>query len=147
MASLAFIGTGVMGRRYRVEGTFTRLPDIVERPICATCVVPTVTVTRPPARARKPTSLPTEVDVAIALGLRLDRYLALPAREQASRWAELHRGLVEWSEAHGNPNPHRAPKRSKHPGAQRFLAAFQSGGGVLDSLSTPPEVSPEFKGR
>jgi superfamily II DNA or RNA helicase/SAM-dependent methyltransferase len=141
------LGTEVPGRRYRVEGTFERLPDLVERPICAVCVVPPPAPKPKTTRTQKPTELPNDVDVAIALGERVDRYLALPAREQAPRWAELHRALIDWVDAHGNPNRHLTLKRSKQPGAQRFLACFQPGGRVIDGLSHPPSVPTTFTGR
>jgi hypothetical protein len=57
------LGTEVHdGRRYRVEGVFDRLPDLVERPLCAACVVPTWAPPLPPTpvgpHGRRPRARP-----------------------------------------------------------------------------------------
>jgi superfamily II DNA or RNA helicase len=142
------LGTAVMGRRYRVEGTFERLPDLVERPICAACAVPTKT--RPSTRrapSRKPTKAPDAVAVATGLGQRVTRYLSSTPRDCALLWTELRQDLLDWRAAHGNPNRHAGLKRSRSAAIQDFLSVFGSGGHLLDAIDQPPRVRTAYSGK
>jgi len=71
---------------YQVVGRFERLPDLVERPMCGACAMAHDTVTLPsappagrsggpPARGQH-RRLSEPAASAVALGLRVDRYLA-----------------------------------------------------------------------
>jgi len=145
------LGTEVHGRRYRVEGTFERLPDLVERPICAACMVP---VPKPAARTHRPSKrvepLPDTLELAASLGRRVDRYLAVATsedkREAAELWPELHAALTDWVDANGNPKLDLTLKRSKSADVRRFLTAFASGGALIPGLAAPPTVKPRYSG-
>ncbi len=145
------LGTEVHGRRYRVEGDFERLPDLVERPICSACTVP-ATQRPPPQQRRKSASesLPDALELAAALGRRVDRYLAIATsedqREAAELWPELHGALTDWVEAHGNPKRNLTLKRSKNADVRRFLTAFASGGALIPGLAKEPVVQPRYAG-
>ncbi|MDP2316561.1 MAG: SNF2-related protein [Pseudomonadota bacterium] len=151
---------------YQVQGEFTGLPALVERPICGDCKViafPSrqaapgaagrVGVTR--ATDADVTDLPRELASAVLLGLRVDRYLALVAAESAEEppllWPELHEGLAAWVRANGNP--HASIElvklaRGGTTGAERFLSAFDRAGHLIAGLrSKPPAIEPRFAGR
>ena len=151
---------------YQVQGEFTRLPDLVERPVCGDCKVVAF-----PSRSAAPapagrigvtrvteadvTDLPREFASAVLLGLRVDRYLALLAAENAEEppllWPELHAALTAW---HGsNGNPHASVElvklaRGGNTGAERFLSAFDRAGHLIDGLRRkPPVFEPRYTGR
>ena len=148
---------------YQVMGEFSLLPDLVERPICADCVV----VARPAAAAGNgrlgvvraeggdDSHLPRELAAAVSLGHRVDRYLALLAAEETSEppllWPELHAALTAWVESWGNPHALIALVklgRGGNTGAERFLSAFDRSGALIAGLSNaPPVVVPRFSGQ
>ena len=145
------LGTEVHGRRYRVEGTFERLPHLVERPICAACTVPIAKPTvRKPRQTQRIEVLPDALELAAALGRRVDRYLAVATsedqREAAELWPELHAALTDWVDANGNPKLDLTLKRSKSADVRRFLTAFASGGALIPGLAAPPIVKPRYSG-
>ena len=153
---------------YQVQGEFTRLPDLVERPICGDCDV----IAFPQRQAAEPgatsgrvgvtrvteaevTDLPRELASAVLLGLRVDKYLALVAAENAEEpqmlWPELFEGLTAWHTTNGNP--HALIElvklaRAGNTGAERFLSAFDRAGHLIDGLRRkPPAIEPRFTGR
>jgi hypothetical protein len=100
---------------YQVEGEFTGLPDLTERPMCAACAVkplapprtkkvPRTGITRTEAPA---VALPEYMAFAANLGLRVDRYLAAVAAQESDTplllWPELIAGLQGWAKSYGNP--------------------------------------------
>jgi superfamily II DNA or RNA helicase len=151
---------------YQVQGEFTALPELVERPVCGDCKiiafpsrqaapgpVGRVGVTR--ATDADITDLPRELASAVLLGLRVDRYLALVAAENAEEppllWPELHEGLTAWLDANGNPHGKVdlvKLARGGNTGAERFLSAFDRAGHLIDGLRRkPPVIEPRFGGR
>ncbi|MDO9280390.1 MAG: hypothetical protein Q7U06_00660, partial [Pseudomonadota bacterium] len=153
---------------YQVQGEFTRLPDLVERPICGDCKV----IAFPSRHAAEPgttggrvgvtrvteadvTDLPRELASAVLLGLRVDKYLELVAAENAEEpqmlWPELFEGLTAWHTTNGNP--HALIElvklaRAGNTGAERFLSAFDRAGHLIDGLRRkPPAIEPRFTGR
>ncbi len=154
---------------YQIQGEFTRLPDLVERPICGDCkfiAFPGVKqaadgaatggrigVTR--VEQADVTDLPRELASAVLLGLRVDKYLALVASENAEEppmlWPELNAGLTAWHTTNGNP--HALIElvklaRGGNTGAERFLSAFDRAGGLIVGLrNKPPVIEPRFAGR
>ena len=153
-------------RGYQVQGAFAGLPELVERPL-ARVEMPKA---QEPNRASKPrsprrrsvvarrleedtSSLSPPLAAAVALGVRVDTYLATLARDEVQRacllWRELHQGLLAWSEANGNPHAHRPLRALAHKGsaaAQRFLTAFDKAGALLEALSQIPEVPVSSRG-
>ncbi len=172
---------------YQVVGTFERLPELVERPICGACDPErsgggrkpwsaeggpgTVRIAHevipfPGPKARKARSgLARQLDEAtaglsdhtasaVALGLRVDRYLAALAAEASDEhvqlWPELTEALRAWVSKHGNPWASRDLRKlaqSGHVGAERFLAAFTRGGDLIPCLATKTTWTPRYAGR
>lgn len=152
---------------YQVQGQFTHLPDLVERPVCSECRV--ILFPSPDETAEKAggrvgvartadadvTDLPRELASAVLLGLRVDRYLALVAANNAEEppqlWPELHAALTAWHSTNGNPHADVAlVKLAKggNTGAERFLAAFDRAGHLIDGLRhAPPVFEPRYTGR
>ena len=153
---------------YQIEGTFTKLPDVVERPLCTTCeirrfVAPQAAepgadkpegrggITR---RVEKSSKLPPALATASALGLRVDGYLAALAAEDSEApsllWKELHDALTAWVEVHGNPwasvDLQKLAKRGD-TGAERFLSAFERSGRVISGLARRPTYRPRYTGK
>ena len=153
---------------YQVQGEFTRLPDLVERPICGECKI----VAFPVARALPDapdggrvgvtragdsdvSNLSRELASAVTLGMRADRYLALVAAENTEEppllWRELLDGLDAWRTSHGNPHGNIdlvKLARGGTTGAERFLSAFDRSGQVIDGLRRkPPVFEPRYTGR
>jgi len=144
---------------YQVEGTFEKLPELVERPLCTSCAVRSLApATRGKRRglARQvdqAEGLPEELSSAAALGLRVDRFLASLAagdsEEPVQLWGELHAALLAWSEAHGNPHAHKALARlvkRGNTGAERFVAAFEKSGKLIAGLRRRPTYTPRYSG-
>jgi superfamily II DNA or RNA helicase len=151
---------------YQVEGEFTGLPELVERPVCGACKVLTFPVRTPAAGSAgrvgvsrqlddETADLPAEVASAVSLGLRVDRYLALVTGdigdEAGMLWSELHDALRAWAGTNGNPHAHvELVKLARRgiTGAERFLAAFDKAGTPIGGLSKPPPApEPRFTGR
>ena len=153
---------------YQVQGEFTGLPALVERPICGDCKV----IAFPARQAADPAGgggrigvtrvteadvadLPRELASAVLLGLRVDKYLALVAAENAEEppllWPELHEGLNAWSTTNGNPHGRIELvklARGGNTGAERFLSAFDRAGHLIAGLrNKPPVIEPRFNGR
>jgi len=154
---------------YQVEGEFTKLPDVVERPLCTTCEIrrfttPPVAEGEPapakPARGgvtrrvEKSSKLPPALATASALGMRVDGYLAALSAEDSEApsllWKELHDALTAWVEAHGNPwantDLQKLVKRGD-TGAERFLSAFERSGRVISGLARRPVFRPRYTGK
>ncbi len=151
---------------YQVMGEFTRLPDLVERPVCSDCQVITFPTGRLSPRGdsrvgvtrqtdAEVTHLSRELAAAVTLGLRVDRYLALVAAENADEppmlWPELFEALSAWRKTHGNPHGHVELvklARGGSTGAERFLSAFDRAGGLIEGLRhAPPKPEPRYAGR
>ncbi len=142
---------------YQVVGEFKQLPDLNERPICDACVIrtekPSATKSRrtPPTAVSKGLSAP--LASAVALGLRVDTYLAALAGEDSGEpgqlWHELHEALVAWRTAHGKPWSHRrlrALVKKRNKGAERFLSAFERSGKLIAGLRKKPSYQPRYGG-
>ena len=148
---------------YEVKGTFSRLPELVERPLCTAC---TVIRFEPGARANARAGLartlddaidglPEDAATAVLLGSRVDRYLALVAAGNAEEpvllWSELHEALRAWVARYGNPTVHAGLQglvRRGTTGAERFLSAFTKTGTLIPGLlHAPPKPEPRYTGR
>jgi len=154
---------------YQVEGEFTKLPDVVERPLCTTCEIrrfapPTTTedaAEKPKARGgvtrrvtKASAKLPVELAAASALGLRVDGYLASLAAEDSEApsllWKELHEALTAWAKTHGNPWSYTELQKvvsRGDVGAERFMAAFERSGRLISGLSRRPVYRPRYTGQ
>lgn len=96
-------------RGYEVEGTFTALPDFMERALCTTCAV-TPFSAAPERPRKKPTAteaLPAQLQAAVTLGERVGYFLTMLAGSQeensrtaAALYPELRDALLAWSTAH-----------------------------------------------
>ena len=150
-------GTGRWG--HEVRGTFDSLPDLIERPLCTRCVYkaveePKKTGKRKAARrgmAREKIAveadLPTAVSQAVALGLRVDQYMAALSSGDThaawTMWNELHADLGAWVSAHGNPRVHKElaeQVEAQETGAERFLTAFTKTGSLIPALRDEPRA-------
>lgn len=156
-------GSGVVaeGRYYQVDGVFTSLPDLVERPFCTSCVIAPVEA----PRKRRPRGgvsrvvteekreLSPDLELAVALGMRVDAYLSQMNADDtdamARSWFELHEALESWVAQYGNPHAHLALKRlvqDEDIGAGRFLAAFERSGDLIPGMRERPVVRVRFMG-
>jgi hypothetical protein len=152
---------------YQVLGEFSKLPDLVERPTCGACQlnereIPEIRDTSSRSGrvgvARQVESpvmgLPEDLSDAVSLGLRVDAFLAATAAGDSELpsllWRELHDALVAWADANGNPwasvHLHDLAKRAV-TGAERFLAAFEKSGKLIESLQKKPAYRPTYEGR
>ncbi len=147
---------------YGVQGDFTKLPDLVERPICSACRLLPISRAGETGRAGVSrtagddvTNLSRDLSGAVLLGTRVDRYLALRASEAsedpAFLWRELVDGLTAWASVNGNPHAHVELvklARGGNTGAERFLSAFDRAGDLIPGLATPPpKIEPRYNGR
>ncbi len=151
---------------YQVVGTFERLPDLVERPICGACEIQKNVVVFPGATGRTARTgmarqleastegLPEHAATAVALGLRVDRYLAaLSAQtsdEHVQLWPELHEALTAWARKHGNPwaaADLRKLVAEGNTGAERFLQGFTKSGALIEGLANKPVWTPRYAGK
>ena len=151
---------------YQVVGTFERLPDLVERPVCGACEIVREVVPFPGAKTRPPKGgmtrrleqatkgLSEHAASAVALGLRVDRYLAALAAEASDEhvqlWPELVEALRAWTDKHGNPWASmdlRKLVQKGHVGAERFLTAFTKAGHLIPGLATKPTWTPRYAGK
>ena len=151
---------------YQVVGEFTRLPELVERPMCASCAVTLRPTKRPKGAKRRPAMTRTDDESALAvaeleerhrdavkLGERVDRYLAEVGRDSSlapQLWKDLIDALEAWKAAHGNPKGHhvlrRLAKRVGVTGAQRILAAFDAKGELAPELARQPVARSRYQG-
>lgn len=152
---------------YEVVGTFSKLPDLVERPICGACTLTDVVVF-PGAAGRKRAErggvgralgaatdgLSGPVATAARIGLRVDAYLKLVAAGSDAalpRWAELTADLTDWKLANGNPWAHAGLRKAAHNdrnvAAERFLNAWSESGKLIGGLLTAPDVASRYTGR
>jgi len=146
---------------YQVEGTFERLPGLVERPLCTSCSLRSLAPSGGSKRKRRGLTrrleqaegLPAEMASASALGLRVDRFLASLAagdsEEPVQLWGELHTALLAWAETHRNPHANKALARlvkRGNTGAERFVAAFEKSGRLIAGLRRRPTYTPRYSG-
>jgi hypothetical protein len=151
--------------RYRVVGDFTGFPAYTPRTACRTCALhdlPTLTAVQVESVVRDlgDDEGDAEGDLrhALALGRRVDGYLALVAAENPralSLWPELHAALESLPRlpalaVHGG-NPWAWPELRKlaerRPAAQRLLAAYQRTGELAPSVATAPNIQPKYRAR
>ena len=97
-------------------------------------------------------ALPPDLEQAVALGLRIDGYLARVAAGDdlaVREWDELRRDALEWRGAHGDPLVHTglrelADRRSI--GAARFLVVWERGGRLGPALANKPAITIPYRG-
>ena len=151
---------------YQVVGTFERLPDLVERPMCGACEVVREVIAFPGASQRTArTGMARQLEAstaglsehaasAVALGLRVDRYLAAASAqttdEHVQLWPELFEALNAWTNAHGNPWASADLRKlvaEGNTGAERFLQAFTRSGALIEGLAKKPSWTPRYAGK
>jgi hypothetical protein len=149
--------------RYRVISDFTGFPAFTPRTACRTCALndlPVLTAMPVESVVRNlddaPDDAPDDIRHALALGRRVDRYLALVAAENPRAlglWPELHEALKSLQNlpalaAHSG-NPWRWPELQKlaerRPAAQRLLAAYQRTGELAPSVASAPNIQPKYR--
>ncbi|MBL9102747.1 MAG: hypothetical protein JNL82_17505 [Myxococcales bacterium] len=151
--------------RYRVVGDFTGFPAYTPRTACRTCALhdlPTLTAVQVESVVRDlgDDAEDAEGDLrhALALGRRVDRYLALVAAENTKAinlWSELHEALRSFKRLptlHAQEgNPWRWPElqhlAKRKPAAARLLAAYQRTGELAPSVATAPNIQPKYRAR
>jgi superfamily II DNA or RNA helicase len=145
---------------YQVVGTFERLPELVERPLCGSCALSAVAAPKSRAKAglARPepgatSGLAQPMADTVALGMRVDRYLAVLTAQNGDEpvqlWPELYEALVAWKEKHGNPRASaelQALARKGEVGAERLLQAFTRTGALIAGLSKRPTWTPRYRG-
>lgn len=147
-------------RGYQIEGIWQGLPAWDPRPMGqgpAAGTAPARQVTQRGGVARSEGEIDTSelaprLALAVALGQRLDRYLAQVAAgdpEALVAHPELVRDMESWRTAFGNPRLdvelRELSERRRSVGAQRFLGAF-SDAGVLPSVVARPRVQDRNQG-
>lgn len=147
-------------RGYQIEGIWQGLPAWNPRPMgqgVAASVAPNQPATQRGSVARSEGEIDTSelaprLALAVALGRRLDRYLAQVAAgdpEALVAHLELVRDLESWRASFGNPRLdaelRELSERRRSVGAQRFLGAF-SDAGVLPSVAARPRVQDRNQG-
>lgn len=152
-------GETVRRLRYRVVGDFTGFPAFTPRPICSSCAIrnaPALEVVEVDSgvRAIEVADADTTPQMALALelGRRVDRYLALVAAEDiraVNLWSELRQALEDFRRTRAVTNPWAwADLRefgAKKQMIQRLLGAFQKGNGeLIPALQEPPQIQPKF---
>lgn len=156
------IGTEIASARGRqsVKGEFTGLPGPIQRVQCQTC--PVVPFIRPlQKKVRREDTLSEDLLASHQLGLRIEQYFALagsPREADIARAAKLHRELYEavqaWHKARsavvGSYDPRKDAelvKESKHLSSfAALLSVFEPGGGIAQSLATPPQYVAAYNG-
>ena len=147
---------------YRVEGAFTGLPPLVPRPMTSTDV-PLLPFRPAAKRARggvarvavEIAGLPEDLADAVRLGMRLDAYVSQIARGETklarAGHAELVRDVQTWITHNGNPHQDAALVELATgrgvTGAQRFLAAVDESGALLEELADAPIVDTTIEGK
>ncbi len=151
---------------YQVVGTFERLPDLVERAVCGACEFRRDVVVFPRGNTKAPRSgvarqldestagLSEHAASAVALGLRVDRFLAALAAQSSDEhvqlWPELVEALRSWATKHGNPWASvdlRKLVQKGLVGAERFLTAFTRAGELIPGLASKPAWQPRYTGK
>ncbi len=160
-------GVARKGRwRYSIVGEFKGLPALEERPLCQACVLgPIVHHEATPFESvvltqdePVPEDTPEPQRVALALGHRVGRYLALQGDEKAAQlWPELHAALADFIKSPalvqvgGNPwkwMPLRTlAEKHRRTAAQHLLSAFHKSGALIPALASAPKVEPRYQGR
>jgi N12 class adenine-specific DNA methylase len=144
-------------RGYEVQGTFSRLPEFVERPLCVTCVLRPFAAAKPKAKELLAEYLlPPEVQLAISLGKRVARYLSLvsSSEERALELAKRqHSELLTALQAFraGLSHPPRKDKALQAQAQERkdivaLLSAFSADGALIPELREAPRYSPRYQG-
>ena len=152
--------------RYSVVGDFTGLPPLEERPLCQSCVLgPIVHEEATPFESvvlsqdePVPEDTPEPQRVALALGHRVGRYLAVQGDDKVAQlWPELHAALEDFTrspalaQVGGNPwkwMPLRTlADKHKRTAAQHLLSAFHKSGQLIPALASAPKVEPRYQGR
>jgi len=146
--------------RYRVVGDFLGFPKYTARPICVSCQIrampqltsqPVVTVTRDMGEDAED----TDIQRALSLGRRVDKYFALVGAEDeraVGQWRELvdaleaFRSIGPIAAKGGNPwmwleLRTLANRRSLAGG---LLRAYQKSGELAPGLASPPKIRPKF---
>jgi hypothetical protein len=146
-------------RGFQLRGRFDGLPDWTPRPLRGEVQPDEALGARATARDRggiarqdvELADLPPHVEGAIALGKRVDAYLAaVAAADEAA--LRLHPELVldlgEWVKANGDPAKDAVlaeAARRRSVGAQRFLAAFERGR-LAPAVADAPKIEPRYQG-
>ena len=150
--------------RYRVVGDFNGFPAYEPRTACRTCALhdlPVLTAVHTESVVRDlgdvPEDAPDDLRMALALGRRVDRYLALVAAENTKAlglWPELHAALESFQRVpalHPHKNPWLWPElqhlAKRRPAAARLLAAYQRTGELAPSVATAPNIQPKYRAR
>ncbi|MDC0716196.1 Eco57I restriction-modification methylase domain-containing protein [Nannocystis bainbridge] len=150
--------------RYKVVGEFKSIPAFEERPMCASCALGAIAAEEPihyesgiRATEEQTSDLAEPLRAAVDLGLRIDRYLAAVAANDADRaegmWVELRAALVDFTkraeiQQAGGPWRYLPLRRhaERSTGAQQFLNAFTPTGELAPAIAEPPKVTRRYTG-
>ncbi|MBK8359424.1 MAG: hypothetical protein IPL15_10765 [Comamonadaceae bacterium] len=140
---------------YEVIGTFSELPNFIERPLCSVCVVAPVTQAKLSATVAE-YLLPPVIQSAIVLGKRVSGYLRLlsSAEEKAIERAQLQHGelltaLTDFRALYsGSPRADRTllGHSRQHSQIVSLLSAYTEDGQIVPQLRTRPSYTPRFGG-
>lgn len=153
-------------RGYEIAGTFSRLPDVVLRPLCRTCsVTPYLRLSAPAKAGLQLSELPEWLQDAAILGERVSLYLsALSGQDEPSQraaaglYGELREALLAFAKTYrdekfGGPgsgsiasDPKLQAAAKSFPPLLAFLSAWNRDGSLGDAFSQVPRYRPKYHG-
>ena len=139
---------------YQVRGTFTGLPDLVERPHCDACTVPVAVPIELPDTSddAEAGTVDHAVQRALALGSRVSRYLRRLAEGEDMRavWPGLHADLLAWrARLTGEVAVllrDQLARDTSDKALGSLLSVFQVDGELIDGMAKAPTYTPPFPG-
>lgn len=140
---------------YQVEGQFTGLPNLVERPIMGSEQLAADRAPGQSARKKQQSirrksggvtkGMSQAAVEAVSMATRADKVLA----GSYEGWSELVRDLQSWMARHGNPHQNDDLQKLSgqgHTEAERFLTLFTRRGSLSAAFDNRPKGEERFKG-
>ncbi len=139
---------------YQVEGTFEKLPDLVERPHCDVCSIAKGHVIELPAESDDDTAEDASAFVTRArdLGARVAVYLRGLAEGADVRdvWPGLHADLLDFGRRRTPEGDHALRQEARgdtgNRGVAALLAVYGADGSLIPKLRTAPTYTPPYTG-
>lgn len=135
---------------YQVVGSFSRLPEFVERPICRDC---TVVRSARPARERRPAAeVPEHLADAVKIARRVNSYLTLVAAGDESSLQravhlqpDLRAALLAWNDEPPERKAAIAAGVKQFPELGALYSVFKAGA-LIPQIASAPEYQARFAG-
>jgi len=130
---------------YQVEGEFTTLPPLVERPLYQGHLTALPPVNPPKRRRAAKARAPGDMlAAALWLGGRVATYRESDAEKRAQLHDDLTDALSAWVNVYGNPSSESIRSSllaaSQDDALGSFLSAFTPEGGLVEALQHKPEI-------